>query len=216
MKYWIASLALFGAMGIGRAHAQDAASAPATPAPAAAMAPADAGTGTLVVEVQPFTSEKPLPAKIETQLKSTALEWGIRDHQVVFSTVAKQFLDFPMSHMLRYGQSESLTLPAGEYRITGIGLEMNFGFNVQKILNKGAFVNEDVVTFRVEPGKTTTLSIHPVFAQDNAGIVAFYLPTLKAIVRNDSGTSDEQPLNVRGDHSIAWPDYHGSLKFVAK
>jgi hypothetical protein len=77
-------------------------------------------------------------------------------------------------------------------------------------------VNEDVVTFRVEPGKTTTLSIHPVFAQDNAGIVAFYLPTLKAIVRNDSGASAEQPLNVRGDHSIAWPDYHGSLKFVAK
>ena len=217
MKQLLAGVALLGAIAFGpMARAQDAAAAPAAPAPATSAAPAEPGTGTLVVEAKPFTSEKPLPPKIETQLKSAALEWGVRDHQLVFSTVAKQFLDFPISHMIRYGQSESLTLPAGEYRITGIGLEVSFGFNVQKILNKGAFVNEDVVSFRIEPGKTTTLSINPVYGRDTAGLVAFYLPTLLATVRDDNGSSAEQALNVRGEHSIAWPDYHGPLKFVAK
>lgn len=217
MKQLLAGLALLGAMTCGSmARAQDATVAAAAPAPAATAAPAEAGTGTLVVEARPFTSEKPLPAKIETQLKSAALEWGVRDHQLVFSTVAKQFLDFPISHMIRYGQSETLTLPAGEYRVTGIGLEVSFGFNVQKILDKGAFVNEDVLVFRIEPGKTTTLGINPVYGRDTAGLVAFYLPTLVASVRDEQGTSADQPLNVRGDHSIAWPDYHGPLKFIAK
>ena len=73
-----------------------------------------------------------------------------------------------------------------------------------------------MVTFRIEPGKTTTLSIKPVYGRDTAGMVAFYLPTLMATVRDDAGSSAEQALNVRGDHSIAWPDYHGPLKFVAK
>ena len=218
MKHLLAGMALLGAMAFGAmARAQDTAAAPAAPVPATAThAGTDTGTGTLVVEANPFTSEKPLPPKIETQLKSAALEWGVRDHQLVFSTVAKQFLDFPSSHMLRYGRRETLTLPAGEYRITGIGLEASFGFNVQKILNKGAFVNEDVVSFRIEPGKTTTLSINPVYGSDTAGLVAFYLPTLLATERADNGRRAEQAHNVRGEHSIAWPDYHGPLKFVAK
>jgi len=234
MKQLIAMFVLVGSMGLSQsAWAQEApvvptAPAVSTPAPPAAQAtpaatppappaaPADVSTGTLVVEITPYTSEKPLPAKIEQQLKSAAVEFGVRDHQVVFSTVAKQFIDFPLSHMVRYGQSETLALPAGEYRITGIGLEVSFGFNVQKILNKGAFVNEDVMSFTIEPGKTTTLVIHSVYGRDTAGLNAFYLPNLMASLRGETGATPEQALNVRGEHSIAWPDYHGSLKFIAK
>ena len=231
MKQLIAMFVLVGSMGLSQsAWAQEAPAAPtvsmpASPAvqaapaatpPAPAAAPADTSTGTLVVEITPYTSEKPLPAKIEQQLKSAAVEFGVRDHQVVFSTVAKQFIDFPLSHMVRYGQSETLALPPGEYRITGIGLEVSFGFNVQKILNKGAFVNEDVMSFTIEPGKTTTLVIHSVYGRDTAGLNAFYLPNLMASVRGEAGSTPEQALNVRGEHSIAWPDYHGSLKFIAK
>ena len=101
------------------ATAQDAAAPVAPPAPVAAPA----GMGTLVVDVSQYTSEKELPKKVSKQLANGGLEWGIKDNQIVFTMVGKQFVDFPINHMTRYGQNESLQLPAGEYRITGIGLE---------------------------------------------------------------------------------------------
>ena len=176
----------------------------------------ETGTGTLVVEIKPFTSEKELPKKVDKQLRSGGLEWGIRDNLIVFTMVNKQFVDFPINHMTRYGQNEQLTLPAGEYRITGIGMEMTAGFNVQKILDRGAFINEDVVTFRIEPGKTTTLSINPVIKRDGAFVVDFWMPTMLASIATEAGAGDEKALNVRGATSIAWPQYKGPLKFVAK
>jgi hypothetical protein len=172
-------------------------------------------TGTLVVNIKSFTSEKELPKKVEKQLKNGGLEWGIKDDLVVFTMVNKQFIDYPISHMTRYGQSESMTLPAGQYRVTGIGMEMSAGFNVQKILDRGAFVNENVLTFTIEPGKTTTLSINPVIYKDNAFVVNFWMPTLMASVQTEAATSEEKSLNTRGDASIAWPQYTGPLKFVA-
>jgi len=173
-------------------------------------------TGTLRVDIKPFTSEKELPKKVDKQLKSGGLEWGIRDDLIVFTMVNKQFVDFPINHMTRYGQNESLTLPVGEYRVTGIGMEMTAGFNVQKILDRGAFVNDDVVTFRIEPGKTTTLRINPVIKKDNAFVVDFWMPTMMASVAGESGATEEKALNARSETSIAWPEYKGPLKFVAK
>ena len=178
--------------------------------------PALNATGTLLVDVKPFTSEKELPKKVDKQLKSGGLEWGVRDDLIVFTMVNKQFVDFPISHMTRYGQNESLTLPAGEYRVTGIGMEMTAGFNVQKILDRGAFVNDDVVTFRIEPGKTTTLRINPVIKKDNAFVVDFWMPTMMASVAGESGATEERALNARSETSIAWPEYKGPLKFMAK
>ena len=188
---------------------QEMATATATP-------PAPSATGTLLVDIKPFTSEKELPKKVDKQLKNGGLEWGIRDNLIVFTMVNKQFVDFPVNHMTRYGQNESLTLPAGEYRVTGIGMEMTAGFNVQKILDRGAFVNDDVVTFRIEPGKTTTLSINPVIKKDNAFVVDFWMPTLMASVAGEAAATEEKALNLRSETSIAWPQYKGPLKFVAK
>ena len=182
---------------------------------AAVAAPASA-TGTLNVEIKAFTSEKELPKKVEKQLRSGGLEWGIRGNQLVFTMVNKQFIDFPINHMTRYGQAETLDLPAGDYKVTGIGMEMTAGFNVQKILDRGAFVNQDVLSFRIEPGKTTTLSINPVIKKDNAFVVDFWMPTLVASIANEAGSGEETPLNLRGETSIAWPQYTGPLKFVAK
>jgi hypothetical protein len=213
MKNLFATMALLGAAVFGSAaNAQDVATpmaATSGPAPVPA-------TGTLVVEIKPFTSEKPLPAKVEKQLRSGGLEWGTRDNEIVFTMVNKQFVDFPINHMTRYGQNEQLNLPAGEYHVTGLGMEMNAGFNVQKILDRGAFVNNDVVTFRIEAGKTTTLSINPVIRRDNALMVNFWMPTLLATVIDEIGRSEEKALNVRGETSIGWPQYHGPLKFVAE
>jgi len=173
-------------------------------------------TGTLVVNIEQFTSEKELPKKVDKQLRNGGLEWGIKDDLVVFTMVNKQFIDYPINHMTRYGQSESVAVPAGEYRITGIGLEMSAGFSVQKILDRGAFVNENVMTFKVEPGKTTTINIKPVIYKDGAFVVNFWMPTLMASVRTEAGASEEKSLNTRGEASVAWPQYSGPLKFVAK
>ncbi|SFV34319.1 hypothetical protein SAMN05428990_2675 [Pseudoxanthomonas sp. YR558] len=178
--------------------------------------PAPPETGNLVVEIKPFTSEQELPAKAAEQLKSGGLEWGVRDGKMVFSMVGKQFIDFPLNHMTRYGQQESLSLPAGEYRVTGIGLEMHTSFSVKKVLERGAFFNEDVVVFRIEPGKTTTVSINPIIRKDAIFGSTFYVPTLMASVRNEAGETPPVALNVRGPTSIAWPQYTGPLKFVAK
>ena len=210
MKHLLASLALAGTMALaGATNAQDAAAAPAAPA-----APADTGTGTLVVAVNMYTSEKPIPAKADAQLRNGGVEWGLQDHLLVFSSVNKQFVNYPITHLTRFGQSETVTLPAGDYQITGIGLEVSFGFNVMKLLDKGGFLNENVVGFHIEPGHTTTLRIDPVITKDSAGLVNFFMPTLMTSVVTDAGTSEAKALNVRGDTSTAWRDYHGPLKFA--
>jgi hypothetical protein len=209
MRNLLGSIALLLVVGLAPAASAQEQATPEAPVAAT-------GTGTLVVDIKPFSSEKELPKKIDKQLRNGGLEWGVRDGLIVFTMVNKQFVDFPVNHMTRYGQSESLALPAGEYRITGIGLEMTAGFSVQKILDRGAFVNEDVVAFRVEPGKTTTITINPVIKRDNAFVVDYWVPTLMTRVSSDSGTVEETALNVRGEHSIAWPKYGGPLKFVAK
>ncbi|MEG3790498.1 hypothetical protein V1318_10255 [Lysobacter sp. CCNWLW3] len=183
---------------------------------APALAQDTASTGTLVVDVRPYVGEKPLSKKVEQQFKGAGLEWGIRDDLLVFTMVHKRFIDFPINHMTRYGQSETLTLPAGEYRITGIGMRMMSSFTMQKVLDRGAFVNNDVMTFRVEPGKTTTLRINSVIKRDTAFAADFWMPTLLASIVDKNGTSQEKALNERIDSSIGWLDYHGPLKFVAQ
>jgi hypothetical protein len=207
MGKWMAGLLMQAGMLVGApAWAQETAS---TVDPAMAM-------GTLVVDIKPFTSEKELPKKVNRQLESGALEWGIRDRQLVFTLVNKRFIDFPVSHMTRYGQQETLSLPAGEYKVTGVGLEMTTSFSVEKVLERGAFVNEDVLVFRIEPGKTTTLAINPVIRRDATFAVNFWMPTLMTRAVTDAAETPETALNTRGPSSIAWPDYTGPLKFVAK
>lgn len=168
--------------------------------------------GILLIDVKDFTSEQKLPKKVVKQLQSGMIEWGVRDRLLVFSLVNKRFLDFPIDHSTRYGQNEKLTLPVGDYQITGVGLEMSSGFNVDKILNRGAFFNEQILSFKIEANKTTTLSINPVIKKDRTFAVNFWMPSLMASVSPDSG---EVALNDRNEKSIAWPDYQGKLKFAA-
>lgn len=144
------------------------------------------------------------------------LEWGIRDRMLVFTLVNRRFLDFPIDHSTRYGSSEQLSLAAGEYSITGVGLEMSTGFNPEKILERGAFFNENIVTFRIEPGKTTTLSINPIIRIDRTFAINFWMPSMMAAVNSGEGTTTPIALNDRSDASVPWPQYNGPLKFLAK
>ncbi|MCC7248352.1 MAG: hypothetical protein IT473_06995 [Lysobacter sp.] len=205
----IATLSLLAFCSIG-AFAQDAA-----PQPAAAST-AEAGNGTLIIDVKPFNSEKDLPKKVVKQLKSGMIEWGIRDRQLVFTLVNKRFLDFPVNHTTRYGSTEQLSLPAGEYKITGVGIEMSTGFSVDKILERGAFFNDDIVIFKIEPGKTTTLNINPMIKIDRTFAVNFWIPSLMTSVSDGATATPEVALNDRNDTSIPWPQYTGPLKFIAK
>lgn len=172
--------------------------------------------GTLVIEIKPFSSEKELPKKVTKQLQSGMLEWGQRDRQLVFTLVNKRFLDFPVNHTTRYGSSEQLSLPAGEYKVTGVGLEMSSSLSVDKVLDRGAYFNDDILAFRIEPGKTTTLTINPVIRIDRTFAVNYWMPSLMASVNDGTGATPEISLNDRNDKSVPWPQYTGPLKFVAK
>ena len=174
---------------------------------------AQQATGTLVFDVKPFTSEVTLKKKIQQQLESGGIEWGLKDGQLVVTLVNKRFIDFDISHMTRFGKSEQLQLPPGEYRLTAIGMEMHTAFSVDKVLAKGAFFNENVITFRIEEGKTTTLSINPVIRKDMTFLINWYMPALMTTVSSDAGSTEERAINLRGPDSIAWPNYNGPLKF---
>jgi hypothetical protein len=196
------------------AATQAPASDAATPAPSPADAPVAAnGTGTLLVDVLPFSSEVELKKKVRSQLEGGGVDWGLDGQRLVFTQVNKQFVNFNMGYYTRFGKQQSVTLPAGEYRLTGIGLNMGFGFDVQKLLAKGAYVNEDVIRFVVEPGKTTKLTVNPVVRADNAGIVKFFVPQLLISVSTDASAT--APLSVTGrmPTSINWGEYQGDLKF---
>jgi len=177
---------------------------------------APARTGTLIVDVEPYTSAKRLSRKVVRQLDSATLEWGVRDREVVFSLLGTRFVDFPLDHSMRYGQKESLALPAGEYRVTGVGLEMTTSYTADLLVKRGAFVNEDVLTFRIEPGRTTTLAISPVMQRDITFNIDFWMPTMMASIRTEEGETQEVALNARGPASVAWPAYDGPLKRVVE
>ena len=136
MRNWMMGLLLQVGLVVS-ASAQEQAAVPA----------AEPATGTLVVEVKPFRSDRELPAKAVEQLKSGGLEWGLRDGKIVFTMVGKQFIDFPINHLTRYGQQESVSLPAGEYRIGVQKLESTKG--VDRVPMKP----DQTQTIRLEEGQ---------------------------------------------------------------
>lgn len=180
-------------------------------------AAAQEATGSLLVQIKPFTSEVKLKKKVLAQLESGAIEWGIEDDLLVFTMVNKRFIDFNVNHMTRYGQDETIELAPGDYRITGIGLEMVTAFSPEKVLEKGAFLNEDVLSFRIEAGKTTTISINPIIRGDMTFLVKWYMPALMTrITHEGEAEGPEVAVNLRTGASLAWKDYSGPLKFSAK
>lgn len=172
--------------------------------------------GKLVVDVQAFTSEVNLKPKVEAQLKSGGLEWGLQDKQVIFTMVNKQFVNAEISHLTRYGTQTELEVPAGDYTLTCIGLIPEGGLNVQKVLSKGGYFNTDVLRFTVRAGATTTLETAPVIRKKNTFLLKFFIPELSVKVVENGQTKEEKVVNVRDEHSTAWDAYEGTLKFVPK
>ena len=173
-------------------------------------------TGTLVFDSKPFTSEVDLKEKIEKQLKSGGLEWGVVGNQLVVTLVNKRFINADIPNLTRYGERKEIQLPAGQYTLTCVGLIPEGGLSVDKVLSRGAYFNENVLTFTIEPGETTVLEVSSVIRKANTFLLKFFVPEVSVNVVANGVGFDAVPINVRGDESIAWDDYSGPLKFVAK
>jgi hypothetical protein len=169
--------------------------------------------GTLAINIAPFTSEVKLKDKVRKQLEGGGLEWGIANNRLVVTAVNKQFVGPVIDHLTRFGTNTSVTLPAGEYHISCVGMLYDGGLSVEKVLSKGAYFNENVMAFRIEDGKTTTLALHPTIRASAGFFLKVFAPEYLAKIELDGETSAEVSLNARTEKSVAWDDYSGDLKF---
>ena len=176
-------------------------------------ASAQATTGKLLLDVRPFTSEVKLKKKVDDTLRHGALDWGVKDGRIVFTSVAKQYINFEMNNFTRFGETKELELPPGEYKISCAGLVPHTAFSPQAILSKGGFFNIDVMTVRIEAGKTTTLTIAPVIRKQRTLLLNFFQAELLATASIDGVTSPEVSLNMEAPNSVKWDAYTGDLKF---
>lgn len=170
-------------------------------------------TGTLVFDIKPFTSEVKLKEKIEKQLKTGGIEWGVAEGQLVVSLVNKRFISFDLSHFTRYGEKKTLELEPGAYRLTCAGFIPEGGRTVEKALTKGAYFNLDILSFQVYPGRTTTIEVQPTIRKYSTFAVKLFMPELLTKIIEDGSVKAEGLINERTDASIAWEDYKGPLKF---
>jgi hypothetical protein len=173
-------------------------------------------TGTLVFDSKPFTSEVELREKIENQLKSGGLEWGVVGNELVVTLVNKRFINAEIPNLTRNGERKEIQLPAGQYTLTCVGLIPEGGLSVDKVLSKGAYFNEDVLSFTIQPGETTVLQVSSVIRKENTFLLKFFVPEVSVNVIANDVELGAMPINLRGDTSVAWDDYSGPLKFVAK
>jgi hypothetical protein len=178
--------------------------------------PAQEVTGTLIFDVKPFTSEVKLKEKIEKQLKTGGIEWGTAEGQLVVSLVNKRFIRFDLPNMTRYGESKSLELAPGSYRLSCVGFVPEGGFSVDKALRKGAYFNLDVLTFDVVAGRTITLEVYPTIQAESTFLLKFYVPQLLVKILDEGTVRNESVINDRTAASIAWDDYDGPLKFTVE
>jgi len=177
-------------------------------------------SGTLVFEVKNYTSDAKLPKKIQKVMEHGGIGWGTLDNSVLISMVRENFVKADLQYFTRFGEQKTLEMKAGQYTITCIGYEFvsTWSLDVDKNLAKSAFINSDIVTFTVLPGKTTTLEISPVIVAKSVWVrlssVTMFSPDLTVRVLEDGAPKGEDVvITRRTENSVAWNDYHGPLKF---
>jgi len=168
--------------------------------------------GTLQINIAPFTSEIELKDKVRTQLEGGGMEWGMAGNRLVVTNIAKQYVAPTINQLTRFGTNTSLSLPAGEYHISCAAMVYDGGMSVAKVLSKGAFFNENVMSFRIEEGQTTTLDMRPVIRK-TGGLIKIFMPEYLVTSTLNGEKSAEVSINSRNEKSIAWDDYTGDLKF---
>ena len=169
--------------------------------------------GTLAINVAAFQSEVKLKDKVRKQIEGGGMEWGLAGGRLTVTTVNKPYVGPTIDHLTRFGTNTTLALPAGEYHISCVGMVYEGGLSVAKVLSKGAYFNEDVMTFRIEDGQTTTLDVRPVIRASSGMLLKVFMPEYIAKTSLHDEVSPDVSLNARGPKSVAWDDYSGDLKF---
>jgi hypothetical protein len=127
-------------------------------------------SGTLVFDLKNYTSEAKLPKRSQKSLEHAGIRWGLLDHSLLIPLVSERDVKADTPYLTRFGEQKTLDIKAGQYTITCIGWEFDsISRDQDKNLAKDAFFNTDVVTFDVQPGKTTTLQIVPTYRQSQSG-----------------------------------------------
>ncbi len=173
---------------------------------------ASGADGTLVVEVLNYESEVTLKKKIKKQLDSGGIEWAVSGNEVVIPFIGAKFIDADPLYVTRWGETDDVSLAPGEYAVTFVGYEQKklFG-SIEKVLSKGAYFNEKVLTFAIEPDRVTTLRILPTY-QKSGTMLKVFLPALHVTVLRGDEVVEESLITGRTESSIPWDDYTGDLK----
>jgi hypothetical protein len=169
--------------------------------------------GTLAINIAPFTSEVKLKQKVQKQLEGGGMEWGLAGNHLVVTTLNKQYVGPTINQLTRFGTNATMSLPAGEYRVSCVGLLYEGGLSVAKVLSKGGYFNENVMTFRIEDDKTTALDVRPVIRTSSGMLIKVFMPEYLVKASLDGTAAPEVSINARTDKSVAWDDYSGDLKF---
>jgi hypothetical protein len=168
--------------------------------------------GTLQLNIAPFTSEIEIKEKVRKQIEGGGMEWGLAGNRLVVTNINKQYVGPTINELTRFGTSTTKSLPAGEYTISCAAMVYDGGMSVAKVLSKGAFFNENVLTFRIEDGQTTTMDVRPVIRK-TGGLIKIFMPEYLTTITLNGEKSAEISLNARNEKSIGWDDYNGDLKF---
>jgi hypothetical protein len=168
--------------------------------------------GTLVFEVQDYESEVKLKKNIVRQLEHGGLVWGFLENELVIPLVAQRFVKPEMNNTTRWGETDEITLPPGDYTLTCIGYQQKeLSRNVDKVLSESAYFNLDRLTFTIRDGDTTRIQVLPRFAKSGK-LVKVFIPALHVSVFEGDEKTAEAVISERTDSSIAWDDYEGPLK----
>jgi hypothetical protein len=176
-------------------------------------------SGTLVFDLKNYTSDAKMPKNAVKALQHAGFRWGVLDKNLLIPMANEKFVKADIPYFTHFGEQKTLALESGQYTITCIGFEFSStSSDPDKFLSKAGFFNNDVITFTVLPGKTTTLEISPVYEAESQWRVlaklTLLVPDLKVRVLEDGTPKGEDVvISRRTAKSVAWDDYHGPLKF---
>ncbi len=169
--------------------------------------------GTLLFDLKPYETDVKLKKKVQKQLEHSGIRWGFNGNELVIPMVSEKYVKPELGHMTRYGETEEVPLPPGDYWITCIGYEQRKLFGgPEKILSESAYFNEAVLTFTIRPGEVTKLEILPRY-QKTGKMIKMFLPALHTRVIEADVLVREAIVTERTSKSVPWDAYKGALKF---
>jgi hypothetical protein len=186
---------------------------------------ADTPTGTLVMQVERLQSDVVLSKELKQQIKTGGIAWGVNGKTLVVTVVDPRYLEFDYGFTTRFGYKHALQLPVGTYQLTVVSREPRRSYSEERLLDRATYLNEDVAVVKIEPGRTTTLEVEPVILDEDSLNPTPFIPTVFAAVAapadTDAGAEKSAapkrlPISLRDGKSVAWPDYHGPLKFIPR